>query len=508
MSQAQPSTSSLMNRPLVSTGVAGLDDILRGGFFPNRIYLVEGSPGTGKTTLAMQYLLEGKRQGENVLYITLSESAEELRAVADSHEWSLEGIELFELVDAEDLMNAEQEMTILHPWEVELGQTVQKILKRVEEVNPTRVVFDSMSELRLLAQDPLRYRRQILALKQFFTKRNCTVLLLDDKVTVSGINDEQLHSLTHGVINLDRFTLEFGVARRRLEVLKMRGVGFRAGWHDLVLQRGGMTVFPRLVASEHSTDFVDEPVASGLSEVDALLEGGPLRGTTTLVVGPAGSGKTTLALQYAVASAKRGEKVAIYEFDERLGTLVIRARKLGLDIQPLIDSGLILLRQIDPSELAPGEFTHMVKQEVEENQVRMVIIDSLNGYLTAMPEEKQLLLQIHELLTFMNHKGVASFLINPQEGLIGSMSSSLNISYISDTVLLIRFFEAFGRIRKAISVLKNRGGGHENAIREFMIEKNGVRIGQPLTEFQGIFTGTPVFTGNRDDLLTQRIEHS
>jgi circadian clock protein KaiC len=495
----------LRQRELISTGMPGLNDILRGGFYPNRIYLVEGSPGTGKTTLAMQFLMAGRDRGENVLYITLSETAEELLTVGETHGWNMEGIELFELVDAEDLLNAEQEITVLHPWEVELGETVQRIIKRVEEVNPSRVVFDSMSELRLLAQDPLRYRRQILALKRFFTERNCTVLLLDDKVNVNGINDEQLHSLTHGVINLDRFTLEFGVARRRLEVLKMRGVGFHAGWHDLTIKQGGMIVYPRLVASEHSMSFADEAVPSGLPEMDALLDGGPLRGTTSLIVGPAGSGKTTLALQYAVTAAKRGECVAIYEFDERMGTLITRARKLGLDLEPLIEQGLINIRQVDPSELAPGEFSDMVKQEVESNNTRMVIIDSLNGYLAAMPEEKQLLLQIHELLTYMNHKGVLSFLINPQEGMVGSMATStMSISYIADTVVLFRFFEAFGRIRKALSIIKNRGGGHENSIREFMIGRNGIRIGEPLAEFQGIFMGTPFYTGAKEDLMPHR----
>lgn len=490
--------------PRVSSGISGLDSILRGGFTSNRLYLIEGDPGTGKTTLAMQFLLDGRDVGEKVLYITLSESAAELRAVAQSHGWSLDGIELFELSNADTLSDMDQEMTLLHPWEVELGETIKKIIARVEDVNPTRIAFDSLSELRLLAQDPLRYRRQILALKQFFSGRNLTILMLDDKVTANGASDQQLHSISHGVVSLERFTLEFGVARRRLEVLKMRGVDFLAGWHDLVIRPGGMIVFPRLVAAGHHTPFIGEVVSSGLAEMDHLLDGGPMRGTSTLITGPAGSGKTTLALQYAIAAAKRGERSAIYQFDERLGTLLIRAKKLGLDLEPFIAQGLITIRQSDPSELSPGEFSYLVKQDVELNGSTLVILDSLNGYLTAMPEEKQLMLQIHELLTYLNHRGVLTFLINPQEGLVGTMHTTLSISYIADAVILIRYFEAMGRIRKALSVIKNRGGAHENTIREMLIDSNGIQIGEPLFEFQGIFSGTPHYVGNKDSLLQKR----
>jgi circadian clock protein KaiC len=485
----------------VTTGISGLDEILNGGLVKNRLYLVEGNPGTGKTTLALQFLLEGLQQGEKVLYITLSETAEELMAVASSHDWSLDGLDMFELSNAEGVLDPSREITLLHPWEVELGETIQSILDKVEQVQPARLAFDSLSELRLLAQDPLRYRRQILSLKQFFAGRNCTVLMLDDRTSNEGGSDQQLHSLCHGVISLQRFTLEFGAARRRLEVLKLRGVEYRAGWHDCIIQRGGVVVFPRLIASEHHQPFIGESVPSENDELDALLHGGPLRGTSTLLTGPAGSGKTTLALQYAYAAANRGENVAIYEFDERLGTLLIRATKLGLDIAPHVASGRIVVHQMDPGEISPGEFVYMIRNEVEENKARMVIIDSFNGYVTAMPEEKQLLLQIHELLSYLNQQGVVTFLINPQEGLIGTMYSTINISYIADTVMLFRFFEAEGRIRKALSIIKNRGGGHESTIRELLITENGLQIGEPLVNFRGILTGTPIYQGSKDALL-------
>ena len=472
----------------VSTGIVGLDRILRGGLVPNRLYLVEGDPGTGKTTLALQFLLEGVKQGEKVLYITLSETKEELRVVANSHGWDLNGVELFELANAESLMDPSQEMTLLHPW----------------DVNPTRVAFDSLSELRLLAQDPLRYRRQILALKQFFAGRKTTVLMLDDRTGSDGGPDQQLHSISHGVISLQRYTLEFGAARRRLEVLKLRGLDFLAGWHDFVIRKGGIAIFPRLVASEHHSLFIGESVSSDLEEMDNMLNGGPLRGTSTLVIGPAGTGKTTVCMQYVLAAAKRGEKVVLYEFDERLGTLLTRAKKLNMDLEPFIEQGLISIKQIDPAEVSPGEFAHRVRDEVEFNHVQMVVIDSLNGYILGMPEEKQILLQMHELLSYLNHQGVVTFIVNPQDGIMGSMQSHINISYIADTVLLLRFFEANGRVLKAITVIKHRGGDHENAIREVRMDSGvGLKVGKPLTDFQGIFTGTPTYTGAVGQLLNE-----
>ncbi|MBV8612154.1 MAG: circadian clock protein KaiC, partial [Acetobacteraceae bacterium] len=345
----------------ISTGVAGLDDVLGGGLAPNRLYLVEGMPGSGKTTLALQFLSAGRAAGGRCLYVTLSETQEELAAVVASHGLTLEGIDVFDLASAESILSAEREMTLLHPWEVELGETVKLITDEVERMNPSRVVFDSLSEMRLLAQDPLRYRRQILVLKQFFAGRNATVLLLDDLTGYGGQQDLQLHSLSHGVITLERLTLDFGTVRRRVQVQKMRGSDFRAGFHDLAIRRGGLEVYPRLIAAEHHRPFVGDPVSSGLPELDALLGGGPLRGTCTLITGPAGSGKTTLALQYVVAACGRGERTAVYQFDERVGTLLTRAAKQGLGLQQCIDAGSLLLQQIDPAETSPGEFTAMIR---------------------------------------------------------------------------------------------------------------------------------------------------
>lgn len=488
----------------ISTGIPGLDDVLDGGVAPNRLYLVEGVPGSGKTTLALQFLLAGRDAGECCLYITLSETQEELDAVVAAHGLSLNGIDVFELSSADTPFSAEREMTLLHPWEVELGETIKVITDQIERIKPTRVVFDSLSEMRLLAQDPLRYRRQILALKQFFAGRKATVLLLDDLTGGGGQQDLQLHSICHGVVTLERLTLDFGAARRRLQVQKMRGSDFRAGYHDLVIRRGGLHVFPRLVAAEHHAPFAGAPVPSGLPELDALFGGGPLRGTCTLVSGPAGSGKTAIALQYIAAAAARGERSVLYEFDERIGTLMTRAAKQGIDLQALVDSGHLLLRQVDPTEISPGEFSAMLRHEVERENVRLVVIDSLNGYETAMPQEKQLVLQIHEMLSYLNQQGVATLLISAQQGLVGSMQSSLSISYIADAVLLLRYFEAGGEVRKALAVIKNRGGGHENAIRELRIDQNGLRIGAPLTAFQGILTGTPTYVGQASPLLAER----
>ena len=490
--------------PRISTGAAGLDEILNGGLTPNRLYLVEGQPGSGKTTLSLQFLLEGVRNGEPVLYVTLSETAEELRAIARSHGWNLDGIELFELASAEDVLGDGREQSILHPWEAELGETIKLIKDEVERVKPRRIVFDSLSEMRLLAQDPLRYRRQILALKQFFSGRNSTVLLVDD-LTGGSNRDTHLHSLCHGVITLERLTLDFGSARRRVQIQKLRGVAFRGGFHDITIETGGLVVYPRLIASEHHSPFAGDPMSSGVEGVDALLDGGPLRGTSTLISGPAGAGKTTLALQFVAAACERGECAAIYEFDERIGTLLVRANALGMKLQPHLDSGKLHIRQIDPAELSPGQFTAMVREEVEGSGASLIVLDSLTGYLSSMPEEQQLILQIHELLSYLNQRGVVTLLINPQEGLVGSMHmAGINISYVADAVLLLRYFEAQGRIRKAISVIKNRGGPHEDTIREFRIGSGGVRVGLPLTEFRGVLTGTPEYIGPRNPLLEDR----
>jgi len=490
----------------IKTGVEGLDSVLNGGLTPNRLYLLEGAPGSGKTTLALHFLLEGLAHGESCLYVTLSETSEELRAVAVSHDWDLGQLNLFELASANAVLGEGREQTLLHPWEIELGETVKLITDEVERTKPKRVVFDSLSELRLLAQDPLRYRRQVLGLKQFFSGRDATVILVDDLTGSGGERgDRQLHSLCHGVITLERLTLDFGAGRRRLQVQKLRGVEFVGGYHDMVLRKGGLDVFPRLIASEHHRPFAGAATPSGLAELDALLNGGPLRGTSTLVTGPAGSGKSTLVLQYVVAACERGENCTIYEFDERVGTMMVRAKLLNLDLQPHLDSGRLVIQQIDPAELSPGQFVWMVKREVERREARLIVIDSLAGYLAAMPQEQQLILQLHELLSYMNQQGVTTFLINPQHGMVGSMTSGgLNISYIADAVILLRFFEAGGRLRKAISVLKNRGGPHEDAIRELRIDYQGIRIGEPLTDFKGVLTGTPEYVGESRPLMEDR----
>ena len=489
-----------------STGNEGLDVILRGGLVPNRLYLLEGSPGSGKTTLALQFLLDGAARGEPGLYVTLSETDEELRGVAASHGWSLDAISIFELAAAEEALGAERQQSILHPWENELGGTIQLIKSEVQRIKPKRVVFDSLSEMRLLAQDPLRYRRQVLALKQFFAPLDVTVFIVDDLTGEEvGQRDAHLHSLCHGVFTLQRLTLEFGAARRRLEVQKLRGVDFVGGFHDFVIRKGGLEVYPRLIAAEHDEPFVGEPVKSGVPELDDLLGGGPRRGTTTLMSGPAGAGKTTIALQYAYAACQRGENCTVYEFDERIGTMLSRAKAMGLDLDRHMAEGRLEIQQIHPAEISPGEFAWRVRREVETRESRLVVIDSLNGYMAAMPQEQQLVLQVHELLSYLNQRGVTTLLINPQTGLVGSMATgSINISYVSDAVILIRFFEAEGRIRKAISILKNRSGQHEDAIRELRIDSRGVRIGEPLAEFHGVLTGTPRYVGSHAPLMEDR----
>lgn len=483
----------------VATGIPGLDDILGGGFDADRLYLIEGRPGTGKTTLALHYLLEGVRRGEKGLYVTLSESERELRVVAARHGWSLDAISIFELVPPEASLDPEQEQTLFHPAEMELGETTKEIFDRVAESEPVRVVFDSLSEMRLLAQNPLRYRRQILALKHFFAGRRCTVLLLDD--LSSETNDLQLHSLAHGVVTLEQIALEYGAERRRLRVVKMRGIAFRGGYHDFTIQTGGLSIFPRLVAAEHHKPFLGEYAPSGNAELDALLGGGLERGTSALLIGGAGVGKSSVALTYAVAAAERGEPAQIFAFDEGLGTIHARAAGLGIPLQTHIEAGRIRLRQIDPAEMAPGEFVHLVRRGVEEGRARLVVIDTLNGYLNAMPEERYLILQMHELLSYLNQLGVVSILVLAQHGLMGPMQTPIDISYLSDSVLMLRYFEAEGRVRRAISLVKKRSGAHEDTIREFRLSARGLEIGPPLTEFRGIFTGTPVYGGGPQPLL-------
>ena len=487
----------------VTMGVQGLDTILSGGLPQGRLYLLEGPPGSGKTTLSLQFLLQGLKQGERCLYVTLSETAEELREVAAAHGWSLDGLHLFELGSAEDALGNGRLQSVLHSWEVELDETVNLILGEVDRIRPNRVVFDSLSELRLLAQDSLRYRRQILALKQYFAPQSATVILVDDLTSGADDRDGQLHSLCHGVISLERLTLDFGPARRRLQVQKLRGVNFVAGYHDMVIRSGGLEVFPRLIASQHHEPFGEDTIGSGVPEIDNLLGGGPLRGTCTLLTGPAGSGKTNVALQYVWAACERGETCCIFEFDERVGTLLSRAKALDIELESHMQAGRLEIIQVDPAEISPGEFSWNVQRAVEQRGCSVLVIDSLNGYVAAMPQEKQLMLQLHEMLSYLNHKGVATFVVNPQHGLVGTMSTgNLNVSYIADAVVLFRFFEAQGRIRKAISVIKNRGGAHEDTIRELKINGRGLTVSEPLKEFKGILTGTPEFVGDSTSLLS------
>jgi circadian clock protein KaiC len=494
MSDAPGDTSE---NHLIATGIAGLDDILGGGVTPHRVYLVEGNPGAGKTTLALQYIFEGRRLGEPGLYVTLSETKAELHDVARSHGWSLDGIALLELVAPESELEPDNQYSMFQPSEVELGETTRAILAEVERTKPRRVVIDSLSEIRLLAQNPLRYRRQTLALKQFFIGRECTVFLLDD--LTSETEDLQLQSIAHGVLSLEQLSPEYGAERRRLRVTKLRGQVYRGGYHDFTIRRGGLDVFPRLIAAEHF--HVQEPglLKSSNAGLDTLMGGGIQFGTAVVLLGPAGSGKSTTALQYARAAASRGESAAVFTFDERLSTILERTAGLGMDISGDVQAGRILVQSVDAAELSPGEFTHRVRAAVDGSKGRpgskVVVIDSLNGYLHAMPEERFLLAQLHELLAYLGHKGVVTFLIVAQHGLLGNMQAPIDITYLADTVVLFRYFEALGQVRQAISVIKKRSGKHERTIRELRLDGRGLTLGEPLTDFQGVLTGTPSFRG-------------
>jgi circadian clock protein KaiC len=485
----------------VPVGIEGLDSVLVGGLPPHRVYLVEGDPGAGKTTLGLQFLLEGRARGETGLYVTLSETAAELHGVARSHGWSLEGINVTELAIAEATLSADAENTMFYPAEVELAQTTEQVLREVDATHPDRVVFDSLSEMRAMAQNALRYRRQILALKQFFVGKDCTVLLLDD--CTAGPADIQVQSLVHGVISLELRTPAYGVMQRRLQVLKMRGKSYRAGFHDFVIVRGGLRVFPRLVAAEHQCPFTPGTISSHIPELDALMGGGLDRGTSALFVGPTGAGKSSLATQYAVAMAERGECVAMFLFDEPPRLLRGRAHGLGIPIDEQIAANRVHIRQVDPGELSLGELVQLVRNEVEQHDAKMVIIDSLNGYLNAIPDERFLTLQLHELLTYLGQRGVTSILIMAQAGMVGTMVSPIDTSYLADSIVLLRYFEAAGEVRQAISVLKRRGGMHERTIREYRLGPDGIRIGPPLSQFHGVLTGVPSFLGGEARLLNE-----
>ncbi|HEY0053077.1 MAG TPA: ATPase domain-containing protein [Caulobacteraceae bacterium] len=477
----------------VSTGIADLDAILCGGLVRDRVYLLEGTPGSGKTTIALQFLLEGAAHGEKGLYITLSETAEELREVARSHNWGLDEIELFELVNEAGL-DPDSEQSILEPAEVELGETTQGVMDCVDRLRPTRIVFDSLSEMRLLAQNPLRYRRQILALKQYFSTRQCTVLMLDDRSSEPG--DLQLHSIAHGVITLEQSALDYGSERRRLRVVKMRGVKYRGGFHDFIIQTGGVAVFPRLIAAEHHTEFTGEIVSTGVEALDKMLGGGLTPGTNYLLNGPSGVGKTSTALRCGLTGIEqRGEKAAYFLFDEGVATVRARSKALGMDVQSHIDSGALQIFQIDPAELSPGEFASWVRRVVEEDGVTFVVIDSLNAFLQAMPGEKYLMLQMHEMLSYLNQQGVITMLVLGQHGIIGDIRSDVDLSYLSDTIFLFRYFESAGGMYKAVSVAKSRTTDHEPSIREFGLGPHGIRIGEPLKDFEGVLTGLPNYRG-------------
>jgi circadian clock protein KaiC len=474
-----------------STGIPGLDDILGGGLFTNRLYLVEGMPGSGKTTMAFQFLLDGVRRGESVLYVTLSETASEIQAVADSHGWDLRNVNIRELLPGTDAVRLTEQYTVFHPSEVELSDTTQKILADVERIKPTRLVFDSLSELRLLSGTALRYRRQILALKQYFAGKQCTVLLLDD-LSGGTKHDLQVHSIAHGSILLEHSMPNFGSMRRRLSITKYRGSSFRGGYHDYVIRRGGLEVFPRLVAAEHRGPSSRARVASKIDGLDRLMGGGLERGTSTLFVGAAGTGKSTIASLFCGNAARTGVKSSLFIFDESANTLLSRLEGLGIDFARHVDAGLITVNQIDPAENSPGELVQRIRNEVEERGVEVIVIDSLNGYLNSMPDENYLIIQLHEMLTYLGQHGVATILIAAHSGLIGSnMQAPVDASYLADAVVLIRYYEAEGEVRQAISVVKMRGGAHERTIRDFSMSAGNIKVGEPLRNYRGVLTGVP-----------------
>jgi circadian clock protein KaiC len=480
--------------------VPGLDEILAGGFFEGRLYLVEGSPGTGKTTLATQFLMEGVAEGETVLYITLSETEEELRGGAASHGWEFgEGFHVFELAPPETFLDDRQQQSLLYSSDLELGETTQRIFDAFERLRPTRVVLDSLSEIRLLAQSSLRYRRQILALKHYFSHNSATVMMLDD-LTAETL-DRTVHSVAHAVIRLEELSPTYGAERRRLRVLKYRGRKYRGGYHDFVIDTGGIRVFPRLISAEYRNTFKRETVRVDNPSLNALLGGGLERGSSNLILGPAGTGKSLLTLTFIKSAIERGENAAMFVFDEELGLLFERAKGLGIDLQSMADSERLVIEQVDAAELTPGEFSQRVRTCVEKYGARTVVIDSLNGYQAAMPEEQALVLHMHELLQYLNRQGVSTFLTVAQHGLVGDMKAPIDVTYLADTVILLRYFEALGKVRRAISVVKKRTGAHEDTIREYVIGSNGITLGEPLTEFQGILRGVPSLVSETGALL-------
>lgn len=476
------------------TGIWGLDNILCGGFTRGHVFLVEGAPGTGKTTIALQFLLEGAAAGEKCLYITLSETDRELRDGAKSHGWDLDKqIDVFELLPPESLLDEDQQQSLLYSSDLELGETTKQIFEAVERANPSRVVLDSLSEIRLLAQSSLRYRRQILALKHYFAKFGTTVMMLDD--LTAEVADKTVHSVAHGVLRLEELAPAYGAERRRTRVIKYRGVKFRGGYHDVTITKGGLNVFPRLVASEFRSDMARSTKSTGIAEFDRLLGGGIETGSSTLVLGPAGTGKSLVSIINVVAAVARGERAAMFVFDEELGLLFDRMKGLGIELADMQARGLLFVEQVDAAELSPGEFAHRVRKQIDEHDIKTVVIDSLNGYQAAMPEENSLILHMHELLQYLNRRGAATFMTVAQHGLVGDMKAPVDVTYLADTVVLLRYFEAAGSVRRAISVIKKRTGTHESTIREYRIDARGLTIGEPLTEFQGVLRGVPVYLG-------------